>query len=203
MTAINSVFNNSNQRHVYFRSGVSLTVTGCTFIDGTPLLITGWEGIDGEGPSEARNVTITGNTFLHSNGVFVGENFGSLQGVSGSNVTISGNKFLNCGRIGEYDSQPVVVLNTTGVTVADNWFENNWGANVQCQYDATVAVTGNTFQHPNEIAGSSSIDTSVVYLANVTSGAVSGNLLYGAGPLTRFLSETGPMSPASPALRMA
>ena len=147
ITAVNDTFNSAAGRHVYFRSGISVTVRGCTIKDNTPLMLAGWD--DSEGPSEAHNVVVTGNTFLRSQGCTVQSNGGASQVASGRNVTITGNRFLNCGRYGELDSHPLSVSNVAGATITDNWFDGNGGTNALFQHDAGITVARNTFLHPN------------------------------------------------------
>ena len=60
------------------------------FKDNTPLVIGGFE--DGEGPGEANNVTVTGCTFLHSQGLTIAQNGGTDTAVTGSNTAISNNQ---------------------------------------------------------------------------------------------------------------
>ncbi len=93
ITAINDTFNNTTGRRVIFRSGTSVTVTGCTFEDSTPLVLGGINS--GEGPSEVHNVTVTGNTFINDAVCLIWADDGNGQAPSGSNVTVSGNRFVD------------------------------------------------------------------------------------------------------------
>ena len=128
ITAINDTFNNTTGRRVIFRSGVGVTVQGCTFEDSTPLVI---GGIDfGEGPDDAHNVTVTGNTFLHNAVCLIFADDGYPQARTGGQERhLSGNRFLDGGRGSGYNTPPLTVDNVTGVTVANNWFDDNWGVN--------------------------------------------------------------------------
>ena len=184
------------ERHVYWRSGTSVVVTGCRFLN-VPLVLGGWD--DSEVPSDVRNIKVTGCTFLNSAGLIVMANGGSDTAPCGSNVTISGNKFLSSGRLapdGGTDSiysegQPLSVSNVTGATITGNVFDNNWGTNISLQNDADVHVSGNTFLHPNEIhptwASARPDDASVIWLSHVSGASLSDNRVYGAGPFTDAL----------------
>ncbi len=82
--------------------------------------------------------------------------------------------------------------NVTGAVIKNNWFERNWGINLKAQYDQNLQISGNVFSHPNLIhpSGAGPNDMSLMYLRNVDTVSVSGNLLSGAGPFTRTLQNT-------------
>jgi hypothetical protein len=189
LTVKNCAFQNNFYRHVYFRSGISVDVENSTFEDNTPLIIGGWD--NSEGPSEVCNVTIKGNTFLHSDGLLIDANGGNARAASGTNVTVTGNHFINCGRYGEMDSNPCRISNVTGIVVANNYFENDWGTNLTLRNDAKVTVANNTFVCPNQIRGTGFADNSVIFLSDVAGGLISGNVISGAGPYTQWFTGLG------------
>ncbi len=190
ITAINDTFQNTTSRRVIFRSGTSVTVTGCTFEDDTPLVLGGINS--GEGPSEVHNVTVTGNTFLRDSVCVIWADAGNSQAPAGSNVTVSGNRFVDGGRGGLYSTPPLTVNNVTGAVIKNNWFERNWSANITAQYDQNLQISGNVFSHPNLTHPSSAgpSDQSVLYLRNISGVSLSGNLLLGAGPFTKTIQNT-------------
>ena len=200
ITATNDLFNCAMERHVYWRSGFSTTVTGCTFLN-VPLVLGGWDA--SEAPSDVRNVKVTGCTFLNSTGLTIMANGGSDTAPCGTNVVVSGNRFLSSGRLapnGGEDSiysegQPLSISNVTGATITHNWFDDNWGVNLVLRNDADVTVSGNTFAHPNEVhptwASAKPDDESVLWMFNVHGANLAGNLVSGAGPFTHFIAEDG------------
>ncbi len=190
ITATGDTFNNATGRRVNFRSGVGVTVSGCTFEDNTPLVLGGIDS--GEGPDDVHNVTVTGNTFRHDAVCLIWADDGNTQAPAGRNVTVSGNRFVDGGRGSMYNTPPLTVNNVTGAVIKNNWFERNWSANITAQYDQNLQISGNVFSHPNLTHPSSAgpSDQSVLYLRNISGVSLSGNLLSGAGPFTRTLQNT-------------
>ena len=158
----------------------------------------------GQGPLTAHNVTIQGNTFRNCQYPCSIKNG---TAATGSNVKVLNNTFLDTSSDPNQGSNgTALVLNSvSGATISGNFFDRNWGANVSCEYDQNLTITGNTFSHPNFIrpplagAYTGQYDgnqglivadpSSVVYLADDSGVTLSGNLVSGAGPYTQQLVE--------------
>ncbi len=187
-------------------AGTGITITGCLFHDMfgfNGLAVVGSRGY-GQGPLEARNVTIQNNTFRNCQYPCV---IKDGTAASGSNVRVLNNTFLDNSSDPNQgsDGPALVVGSVNGVTISGNTFERNWGANIACEYDQNLVITNNTFNHPNFIrpalatpytgkpgSGDGFIipdPSSVVFLSSDAGVSLSGNIVNSAGPFTKSLVE--------------
>ncbi len=189
--------------HLFLKSGVSLLMDHC-FVHDIPysgLAVTGSTTFH-QGPFTAHNVTIQNSTFKNcqTQGIY------SASGTApnGENVKILNNTFQDTTSwpFGDINNNygtgiALEVDGVNGLTISGNTFERNWGANISCRYDANVVISNNTFNHPNFIRPFSTAyystdygdPSSVVWLSDDAGVSLSGNIVSGAGPYTKFLVE--------------